>query len=148
MTFSSFHPLHPAYVLWLLWPNGTVPSACQALAWAVCQPKPEQELNESPTYGERQLEAGQVNDSLLVLLSHGRLFMAVSFMLLWTTNKGQKILGHLLVTPGRWHSSWSPGGARVVYRVMLWQAHALKQVTSHRKPVIHRHINNFSWKLQ
>lgn len=36
-------------------------------------------MNESRSYGERQLEAGQVSDSLLVLLSHGRLLMAVSF---------------------------------------------------------------------
>ena len=63
--------------------------------------KSEQELNESRNYGEGQLEAGQVKDSLLVLLRHGRLFMAASLVLLWTTNKGHKILGHPVVTPGR-----------------------------------------------
>lgn len=41
-------------------------------------------------------------------------------------DKGHKILRNLLVTPGRWRSSLSPGGARVVHRLTLWQEHALK----------------------
>lgn len=46
MTFSSFWPPCPAYVLPSLWPNGAAARTHQALAWALYKPNFELEVSE------------------------------------------------------------------------------------------------------
>lgn len=46
MIFIFCSPLSADYLLLWLWPNADAPSIHKALAWAMCQPKCEQELSE------------------------------------------------------------------------------------------------------